>query len=69
MLPEDAVERAPVLRESPKFHGDADLQAMALTSRAIDQRLFDDLDRLGLTLASFDRIVADRGDAHEGTRR
>lgn len=69
MLPEDAVERAPVLRESPKFHGDADLQAMALTSQAIDRRLFDDLDRLGLTLASFDRIVADRGDAREGTRR
>lgn len=69
MLPEDAGERALVLRESPKFHGDADLQAMALTSQAIDQRLFDDLDRLGLTLASFERIVADRGDAREGTRR
>lgn len=42
---------------------------MALTSQAIDQRLFDDLDRLGLTLSSFDRIVADHDDAREGTRR
>lgn len=68
MLPEDAGQRALVLRESPKFHGDAGLQAMALTSQAIDQRLFDDLDRLGLTLASFDRILADLSDAREGTR-
>lgn len=65
MQPGDAGERALVLRESPNFQGEASLQTMARASQSIDQRLFDELGRLGLTLASFDRIVADRDDAQE----
>lgn len=60
MPPEVAAERASVLRDSPNFNGDPALQAMAVTSQAIDQRLFGDLSRLGLTLVEFDRLVADR---------
>ncbi|BCT74204.1 ATP-binding protein [Sinomonas cyclohexanicum] len=56
MAPDIAAERASVLRGSPMFNGHPDLQAMAVTSQAIDQRLFDDLGRLGLTLAELDQL-------------
>lgn len=57
MAPDVAAERASVLRGSPMFNGHPDLQAMAVTSQAIDQRLFDDLGRLGLTLAELDQLA------------
>lgn len=62
MAPDIAAERASVLRGSPMFNGHPDLQAMAVTSQAIDQRLFDDPGRLGLTLAELDQL-AGAGDA------
>ncbi|MFP3397655.1 hypothetical protein SB749_15095 [Brevibacterium sp. SIMBA_078] len=60
MSPDTAVKQAPVLRESPRFNAELDLQSMSVTSQAIDQRLFADLERLGLTLVEFDQLVADR---------
>lgn len=57
MAPDRAADEASVLRGGPMFNGHPDLQAMAVTSQAIDQRLFDDLGRLGLTLAELDQLV------------
>lgn len=57
MAPDVAAEEASVLRGGPMFNGNPDLQAMAVTSQAVDQRLFDDLGRLGLTLAELDQLV------------
>ncbi|MFW0774368.1 hypothetical protein ACLRGI_14485 [Paenarthrobacter nitroguajacolicus] len=43
---------------APKWK--ADYGPLAERSKAIDKRLLDELDRLGLTFAQFDRLVADR---------